>query len=137
MEQTFFMIKPDGTRRNLVGQVISRIEDKGLDIKALKMMKLSEELAKNHYAEHIGKSYFERLKKFITSGPVVAMVIEGDNVIEIVRNMMGATDPLESAPGTIRGDYAFRMDQNVVHGSDSKESAAREIDLFFDEDEIL
>ncbi|ADL12973.1 nucleoside-diphosphate kinase [Acetohalobium arabaticum] len=137
MEQTFFMIKPDGTRRNLVGEIISRIEKKGLEIKAMKMMQISNRLAKKHYAEHIDKPFFSDLKEFITSGPVVAMVVEGPGAIKIVRRMMGQTDPAESTPGSIRGDYALSIDRNVVHGSDSPESAEREIDLFFSEDEII
>lgn len=137
MEQTFFMIKPDGVKRNLVGELISRIEKKGLTIKAMKMLQISDELAKEHYAEHVDKPFFSDLKEFITSGPVVAMVLEGPKVIKTVRNMMGATDPFESKPGTIRGDYALNIDENVVHGSDSPESAKREINLFFTEEEIL
>ena len=137
MEETFFMIKPDGTRRNLVGEIISRIEKKGLTIKAMKMMQISDELAKKHYAEHVDKPFFSDLKEFITSGPVVAMVVEGPSAIKTVRKMMGETDPAEFAPGTIRGDYALSIDENVVHGSDSPESAEREIGLFFNEDEIM
>lgn len=137
MEQTFFMIKPDGVKRNLVGEVISRIEEKGLTIKAMKMMQISDELAKEHYAEHVDKPFFPDLKEFITSGPVVAMVVAGPQAIKTVRNMMGATDPFEATLGTIRGDYALTIDENVVHGSDSLESAEREINLFFAEDEIV
>lgn len=137
MEQTFFMIKPDGTRRNLVGEIISRVEKKGLTIKAMKMMQISDELAKKHYAEHVDKPFFSDLKEFITSGPVVAMVVEGLGAVKTVRKMMGQTDPAESTPGSIRGDYALSIDRNVVHGSDSLESAEREIDLFFSEDEIM
>ncbi|SDC51228.1 MULTISPECIES: nucleoside-diphosphate kinase [unclassified Candidatus Frackibacter] len=137
MEQTFFMIKPDGVKRNLVGKVVSRVEERGLNIKAMKMLQISDELAKEHYAEHVDKPFFPDLKEFITSGPVVAMVVEGAQAIKTVRNMMGATDPFEAKPGTIRGDYALIIDENVVHGSDSQESAEREINLFFTEDELV
>ncbi|KXS42400.1 MAG: nucleoside-diphosphate kinase [Candidatus Frackibacter sp. T328-2] len=137
MEQTFFMIKPDGVKRNLVGKVVSRVEEKGLNIKAMKMLQISDELAKEHYAEHVEKPFFPDLKEFITSGPVVAMVVEGAQAIKTVRNMMGATDPFEAKLGTIRGDYALIIDENVVHGSDSPESAEREINLFFTEDELV
>ncbi|SJZ31094.1 nucleoside-diphosphate kinase [Selenihalanaerobacter shriftii] len=137
MEKTFFMIKPDGVKRNLVGDVVSRVEKRGLTIKAMKMLQISDELAKKHYAEHVDKPFFSDLEEFITSGPVVAMVVEGPKAIKTVRNMMGATDPFEAKPGTIRGDYALIIDENVVHGSDSAESAEREINLFFNEDEIV
>jgi len=137
VEQTFFMIKPDGVKRNLVGKVVSRVEERGLNIKAMKMLQISDELAKEHYAEHVDKPFFPDLKEFITSGPVVAMVVEGAQAIKTVRNMMGATDPFEAKPGTIRGDYALIIDENVVHGSDSQESAEREINLFFTEDELV
>jgi len=137
VEQTFFMIKPDGVKRNLVGKVVSRVEEKGLNIKAMKMLQISDELAKEHYAEHVEKPFFPDLKEFITSGPVVAMVVEGAQAIKTVRNMMGATDPFEAKLGTIRGDYALIIDENVVHGSDSPESAEREINLFFTEDELV
>jgi len=131
------MIKPDGVKRNLVGKVVSRVEERGLNIKAMKMLQISDELAKEHYAEHVDKPFFPDLKEFITSGPVVAMVVEGAQAIKTVRNMMGATDPFEAKPGTIRGDYALIIDENVVHGSDSQESAEREINLFFTEDELV
>ncbi|MBM7623283.1 nucleoside-diphosphate kinase [Sporohalobacter salinus] len=137
MEQTFFMIKPDGVKRNLVGEIISRIEKKGLTIKAMKMMQISDELAKKHYAEHVDKPFFSDLKEFITSGPVVAMVIEGLGAIKTVRKMMGKTDPAKSTPGSIRGDYALNISENIVHGSDSPESAEREINLFFNENEMM
>ena len=137
MEKTFFMIKPDGVKRNLVGDVISRIEKKGLAIKAMKMLQIDDQLAEEHYAEHVDKPFFPDLKEFITSGPVVAMVVEGPKAIKTVRKMMGATDPFESEIGTIRGDYALSIDENIVHGSDSVESAKREIELFFAESEIL
>ncbi|NLV16808.1 MAG: nucleoside-diphosphate kinase [Syntrophomonadaceae bacterium] len=131
MEQTFFMIKPDGVRRGLIGSIISRLETKGFRLVALKMLTISPEMAREHYAEHQGKSFFNELTDFITSGPVVAMVWEGPAVIKAVRTMMGATDPAEADPGTIRGDMAVSLSENVVHGSDSPIAAAREIGLFF------
>ena len=137
MQKTFFMIKPDAVKRNLVGKIIARVEEKGLNIKALKMLEISDELAKEHYAEHVNKPFFADLKDFITSAPVVAMVIEGPKSIKTIRNMMGATDPFEASLGTIRGDFALNIDENVVHGSDSPESAEREINLFFAEEEIV
>jgi len=137
MNRTFAMIKPDGVPRGLVGEIISRFEKKGLKIVALKMMQITPELAEKHYAEHIGKPFFADLVRFITSGPVAAMVLEGENAVPIVRTMMGATDPKESAPGTIRGDLAMTINENIIHGSDSAESAWREIGLFFKEEEIM
>ena len=131
MERTFAMIKPDGVQRGLVGEVISRWEKRGIRIIALKSMRITRELAGQHYAEHRDRPFFADLVDFITSGPVVPMVLEGENVIAVVRTMMGATDPKEAAPGTIRGDLAMSIDQNVIHGSDSPASAAREIGLFF------
>ncbi len=131
------MIKPDGVQRSLVGNIIDRIEDKGYKVSALKMLRVDEGTASKHYEEHVGKPFFNDLVSFITSGPVVAMVIEGDNVIEGMRKMMGKTDPRESPPGTIRGDLAIDLSRNVVHGSDSKDSADREISIFFNEDEIM
>jgi nucleoside-diphosphate kinase len=130
------MIKPDGVQRSLVGTIIERIEKKGYKISAVKMMNIDNEKASVHYAEHKGKPFFEDLVAFITSGPVVAMVVEGENVIEGVRTLMGKTDPAKSAPGTIRGDLAVNLSRNVVHGSDSPESAKREISIFFDEHDI-
>ncbi|NMC26925.1 MAG: nucleoside-diphosphate kinase [Syntrophomonadaceae bacterium] len=131
MEKTFAMIKPDGVRRGLIGEIIGRLEKKGIHIVALKSMVISRELAAAHYAEHLGKPFFEGLLDFITTGPVVAMVLEGENVIEAVRTLMGVTDPQKASPGTIRGDLAMSMAHNVMHGSDSPASAAREIKLFF------
>ena len=129
--KTFFMIKPDGVQRNLVGEIISRIEAKGFSITKIKMMTISQELAEKHYEEHKDKSFFSDLVSFITSGPVVAMQVEGENVVYQIRNLMGATNPSESTPGSIRGDLATELDKNVVHGSDSDESAERELSLFF------
>ena len=129
--KTFFMIKPDGVQRNLVGEIISRVEAKGFSITKIKMMTISKELAEKHYEEHKDKSFFSELVSFITSGPVVAMQVEGENVVLQIRNLMGATDPSESTPGSIRGDLATELDKNVVHGSDSDKSAERELTLFF------
>ena len=129
--KTFFMIKPDGVQRNLVGEIISRVEAKGFSITKIKMMTISKELAEQHYGEHKDKPFFNDLVSFITSGPVVAMQIEGENVVLQIRNLMGATNPSESTPGSIRGDLATELDKNVVHGSDSDESAERELELFF------
>ena len=129
--KTFFMIKPDGVQRNLVGEIISRVEAKGFSITKIKMMTISKELAEEHYEEHKNKPFFNDLVSFITSGPVVAMQVEGENVVLQIRNLMGATNPSESTPGSIRGDLATELDKNVVHGSDSDESAERELSLFF------
>ena len=129
--KTFFMIKPDGVQRNLVGEIISRIEAKGFTITKIKMMTISKELAEQHYGEHKDKPFFSDLVSFIISGPVVAMQVEGENVVLQIRNLMGATNPSESTPGSIRGDLATELDKNVVHGSDSDESAERELSLFF------
>ena len=129
--KTFFMIKPDGVERNLIGQIISRVEAKGFNITKIKMMIISKELAEEHYGEHKDKPFFNDLVSFITSGPVVAMQVEGENVVLQIRNLMGATNPSESTPGSIRGDLATELDKNVVHGSDSDESAERELTLFF------
>ena len=129
--KTFFMIKPDGVKRNLIGEIISRIEKKGFKITKIKMMILSQDLAEEHYGEHKDKPFFSDLISFITSGPVVAMQVEGENVVLQIRNIMGATNPSDATPGSIRGDLAIELDKNVVHGSDSDESAERELNLFF------
>ena len=129
--KTFFMIKPDGVQRNLVGEIISRVEAKGFSITKIKMMTISKELAEQHYGEHKDKPFFSDLVSFITSGPVVAMQVEGENVVSQIRNLMGTTNPSDATPGSIRGDLATELDKNVVHGSDSDESAARELNLFF------
>lgn len=129
--KTFFMIKPDGVQRNLIGQIISRVEAKGFKITKIKMMTISKELAEEHYGEHRDKPFFNDLVSFITSGPVVAMQVEGEDVVLQIRNIMGATNPSESTPGSIRGDLATELDKNVVHGSDSDQSAERELSLFF------
>ena len=137
MERTFLAIKPDGVQRGLVGKVISRLEEKGFKLVAMKFMLVSEELAKKHYGEHKDKPFFKGLVSFITSGPIVAMIWEGKNVINAVRKMMGKTNPLEADLGTIRGDFAIDIGRNVVHGSDSEESAKREISIFFNEKEMI
>lgn len=137
MNRTFAMVKPDGVEKGLVGEIISRFEKKGLKIVALKIMRITPELAEKHYGEHKGKPFFADLVNFITSGPVAAMVLEGENVIPTVRTMMGATNPQDAAPGTIRGDFALTIDENIIHGSDSPESARREIGIFFKEEEII
>lgn len=125
------LVKPDGVRRGLVGEVVSRIERKKLNIVATKMMTVDSELARRHYEEHREKTFFTDLVSFITSGPIVAMVVEGDDAVSVVRTLMGATDPKKAEPGTIRGDYGLEITENLVHGSDSPESAKRELDLFF------
>ncbi|MDF9409231.1 nucleoside-diphosphate kinase [Pelotomaculum isophthalicicum JI] len=137
MERTYLMVKPDGVQRNLAGEIISRFEKRGFKIIGLKMFKITRDLAEKHYGEHVGKPFFEPLVDFITSGPVVAMVIEGKNAISAAREMMGATDPLKAAPGTIRNSFGIDMGRNVIHGSDSPASAAREIGLFFKEEELV
>ena len=136
-EQTLVLVKPDAVQRALAGSVISRLEGRGLKIVAMKMLRMSREMASNHYSDHVGKAFFEGLVDFITASPIVAMVLEGPDAVEMVRNTMGATNPLQAQPGTIRGDLAVDIGQNLVHGSDSPESAAKEIALFFSPDEIL
>jgi nucleoside-diphosphate kinase len=133
MERTLILVKPDAFARNLTGEIIARFERKGLRLAALKHMTMSRELAERHYAEHVGKPFFEELVAFITSGPLVAMVLEGDQAVEAARQVIGATNPLQATTGSIRGDYAIAVGQNMVHGSDSNESAAREAALFFPE----
>ncbi|MCE5315402.1 MAG: nucleoside-diphosphate kinase [Armatimonadota bacterium] len=134
MERTFIMIKPDGVRRKLVGEIIGRIEHRNLNIVAMKMLTPTRELAEEHYAVHKGKDFFEGVVDFITSGPVVAMVVEGDNCIKLMRNMMGATNPENASPGTIRGDLTASTRENLIHGSDSPETAVCEIGLWFGKD---
>jgi nucleoside-diphosphate kinase len=133
MERTLILVKPDAFARNLSGEIIARFERKGLRLAALKQMTMTTELAEQHYAEHAEKPFFGELTSFITSGPLVAMVLEGDRAIEAARQVIGATDPLKAAPGSIRGDFATEVGQNMVHGSDAPESAAREVALFFPE----
>ena len=136
MERTFLMIKPDAVQRNLIGEVVSRLERKGLKLVAAKLFQANEELAKEHYAEHVEKPFFNDLVSFITSGPVFAMVVEGKNVVEVTRTLVGETNPTKAAPGTIRGDYGIDLGRNIIHGSDSNESAEREIALWFDQSEL-
>lgn len=131
MEQTLVLVKGDGVRRRLIGEIVRRIEAKGFDIRAMQLMDVSRELAEEHYAEHREKPFFEELVEFITSTPVVAMKIEGEGAIAVVRRLMGSTNPAEAPPGTIRGDLALSLPDNLVHGSDSPESAKRELGLFF------
>ena len=131
MEQTLVLIKGDGVRRKLAGEIIRRIEARGLDIADMKLMEVDKELAEEHYAEHREKPFFEELVEFITATPVVAMRIKGEGAIQAMRTLMGATNPADAAPGTIRGDLALSMPDNLVHGSDSPESAERELGLFF------
>ncbi len=131
VQQTFVMVKPDGVRRRLIGEVVARIEAKGYEIKKMKLFTMDEELARTHYGEHAEKPFFAELVNFITSGPVVAMVVEGSEAVAGMRQIMGATDPLAAAPGSIRGEFATFVTENLVHGSDSPESAEREIGLFF------
>ncbi|HEY3726408.1 MAG TPA: nucleoside-diphosphate kinase [Solirubrobacteraceae bacterium] len=131
MERTLILVKPDAFARNLTGEIIARFERKGLRLVALQMMTMGRELAARHYAEHEGKPFYEELVSFITSGPLVAMVLEGESAVVAARQVIGATNPLEATTGSIRGDYAVAVGQNMVHGSDAPESAAREVGLFF------
>jgi nucleoside-diphosphate kinase len=133
MDRTLILVKPDAFARGLTGEILARFERKGLRIVALKLMTVDDALARRHYAEHEGKAFFVELVEFITSAPLVAMVLEGDEAVTAARQVIGATDPLEAAPGSIRGDYAIAVGQNMVHGSDSPESAQRETELFFPE----
>jgi nucleoside-diphosphate kinase len=134
MERTLILVKPDAFARGLTGEIVARFENKGLKIVAMRHMQVTEDLAKQHYAEHEGKPFFGELVEFITSGPIVAMVLEGMEAIRAARQVIGATNPLEAAPGSIRGDFAIEVGQNMVHGSDSPESGQREAALFFPED---
>ena len=136
-EKTLVLVKPDGVQRGLVGEIVGRMERKGLRIHALKMMRADEALARRHYAEHVEKPFFKGLSEFITSGPLVAMVLEGPNAVANVRAMMGVTDPAKSAPGTIRGDFGLTIGMNLIHGSDSPERAQQEIEIFFEPHEVL
>jgi nucleoside-diphosphate kinase len=137
MDRTLVLVKPDGVQRGLIGEIISRLERRGLKIVGMKLMQVSGELANRHYGEHEGKPFFAGLVGFITSGPIVAMAIEGNNVVGLVRTTVGATNPADSAPGTIRGDLGVDIGRNLIHGSDSDESAKRELSLFFNEGELL
>ena len=137
MERTFIMIKPDAVQRKLIGKIISRIEERGIKIVAMKYIHMTRELAETHYAEHTEKPFFNELVEFITSGPVVPMVLEAENAVAMVSKMMGETHPQNSAPGTIRGDFGIELTKNIVHGSDSVETAQREIAIFFNDDELV
>lgn len=137
MERTLFMVKPDGVARGLVGEIVSRVEQRGLTIRAMRLLRVTPEQAAEHYEEHSEKPFYPGLVEFISSGPVLAMVIEGDAAVATVRGMMGATNPLDSAPGTIRGDYALEIGENAVHGSDSTASAEREIAIYFADEELV
>ena len=136
VERTLFLIKPDAVERGLVGEIVARFERRGFRICGMKLMRVTEQQAAEHYVEHVGKPFYPELVEFITSGPVVAMAIEGLGAVATVRSMMGATNPLDSAPGTIRGDYALDLGRNVVHGSDAPASAARELAIFFTDAEL-
>jgi len=137
LERTLVIIKPDAVQRGLIGKIIDRFERRGLRIAAMKLKHIDEALAKRHYAIHEGKPFYEPLIRYITSSPVVVMVLEGNNAIEIVRRTMGATNPAEAAPGTIRADFSLEIGRNLVHGSDGPETAAFEVPLFFTKDELL
>ena len=135
-EKTLILVKPDGVQRGLIGDVIGRLEKTGLKIIGIKFIQISEELAGKHYAEHKDKPFFSGLVKFITSSPVVALVLEGNNAISVTRKTMGSTNPVDSPPGTIRGDFAIDLGRNIIHGSANETDAKREVDLFFDENEL-
>ena len=137
MEKTFLMVKPDGVQRQLIGDIVARFEKKGFQLVGAKLMQIPTELAEQHYGEHKERPFFGELVEFITSGPVFAMVWQGENVIATARQMMGATNPKDAQPGTIRGDYAVTVGKNIIHGSDSPASAEREIALFFKEEELV
>jgi nucleoside-diphosphate kinase len=136
-ERTLALIKPDAVQRALAGEILSRFERRGLEVRAAKLLKVGRELAERHYAEHVEKPFFGELVDFITSAPTLALVLEGESAISVVRTTMGATNPTTAAPGTIRGDLALAMPNNLVHGSDSPESAEREIELWFAADELV
>ena len=137
MERTLVLVKPDGVQRGLIGEVITRLEQRGLKLVGMKLMQVDDTLARQHYGEHVDRPFFVGLVDFITSAPVVAMAWEADNAVEAVRNTMGQTNPTSSTPGTIRGDLSLDIGRNLVHGSDSLESARRELSLFFSEGELL
>jgi nucleoside-diphosphate kinase len=137
MERSLVLIKPDAIQRALAGQIISRLERKGLKIVAMKMLHMDKNLARRHYAIHEGKVFFDDLVGFITSSPLIAIVFQGENAVQIIRQMMGETDPAKASSGTIRGDFGIDIGHNLVHGSDSLENASREIDLFFSAEEIF
>jgi nucleoside-diphosphate kinase len=136
MERTLVLLKPDCVQRRLMGRIISRFEDKGLSIVAMKMLRVTTELARKHYAEHVDRPFYAGLERFITGAPVVAMIVQGLEAVRIVRDMLGATSGLKATPGTIRGDYSLSRQMNLVHASDGPEAAAREISIYFGDDEI-
>ena len=136
-ERTLVLVKPDGVQRGLIGEVLTRFEAKGFRVAALKMLRMDMEMARRHYAEHLDRPFFSDLAAFITSAPLVALVLEGPDAVATVRQMMGATDPAKSAPGTLRGDLGLTIGMNIIHGSDSPERAVQEIELFFTPDEVL
>ena len=136
IQRTLVLCKPDAVQRGLVGRIVSRFEDKGLKLAGLKLLCVDEALAARHYAEHVERAFYPHLQAFITSSPVIAMAIEGDNAVEVVRALMGTTNPQAAAPGTIRGDFGINLTKNLVHGSDSPASAERELALFFEEGEL-
>lgn len=137
MERSLIILKPDAVQRGLVGPILTRLEQRGLKLVGLKLMQIDEELARKHYAEHEGKGFFNSLVEYITSGPVVVLAVAGENVIEMVRNMVGATNPLKAAPGTIRGDLAVSIGRNLIHASDKPESGEREVQNFFQAGELV
>ena len=136
-ERSLILVKPDGVQRRLAGQIMTRIEDKGLKIVGLKMLRVTIELAREHYAEHVEKPFYPLLEEFITDGPVVAIAVEGPEAISVMRTMMGSTNGRESAPGTIRGDYGLSRQMNLIHGSDGPEAAARELQIYFKPEELI
>lgn len=137
MERTLVLVKPDAVQRGLAGEIIGRLERRGLKLAGMKLMRVAPELARRHYGAHVGKPFFEGLVEFITSSPLVAIAVEGENAVDVVRTTMGATNPAEATPGTIRGDLGLTIGANLIHGSDSAESAAAELALFFGEGEIV
>ncbi|HWL10862.1 MAG TPA: nucleoside-diphosphate kinase [Planctomicrobium sp.] len=137
LQQTLILLKPDAVQRRLAGRILTRLEDRGLKICALKLLKVTSEQSKLHYAEHVSKPFYPQLEEFITSGPVVALIAEGPEAVQVVRDMMGKTNSRESAPGTIRGDFGLSRQINLIHGSDSPESAQREIGIYFRPEEIV
>ncbi len=136
MERTLILLKPDCVQRRLMGRVLARFEDKGFNVIAMKLMRITAELARRHYAEHVDKPFYPGLEAYVTGGPVLAAVVEGPRVIEVARKMVGATSGLDAEPGTIRGDFSTSQQKNLVHASDGPESAAREIEIYFDAEEI-
>ncbi len=136
-DRTLVLLKPDAIQRGLAGRIIARMEDRGLKLAAMKLMQMTEDIARRHYAEHVSKPFFKGLSEFMRSRPIVAMAVEGKNAVEVVRAMVGATDPQKAAPGTIRGDFGVDIGRNLIHASDSAEAAARELAIFFEKGEIL